>query len=200
MVQSRGWVRWSVAKEAESALTPLQAGVGLPGGAEAAGLAARLFAERHPDWTVLKLDLRNAYGETARARALQELKRLGTAEALALLAFCSGLMCEPTLVHFAGALIEVYDGLDQGDPAAPLLFCLALQPVLIAIREALPPGAFVGAYLDDVTIIVPGEAAGEALEIAERAAAGRAQLLDILRAKFWRGKLLTRSANSIFSS
>ena len=159
-----------VAKEATSDLTPLQAGVGLPGGAEAAGLAARQHAERNPGHTVIKLDLRNAYGETQRAVAVEELAEVDTPDARALLLFVSLMLGEPSLVHFAGSIIVVADGLDQGDPAAPLLFSLALQPLLKALRDTLPEGAFIGAYLDDVTLIVPPERAVAALEAAERLA------------------------------
>jgi len=144
--------------------------VGLPGGAEAAGWAARLFAERNPEWTVIKLDLRNAYGETQRAVALQELAALQSEEAEALHLFCSLMLEGPTLLHFAGTLLRVEDGLDQGDPAAPLLFCLALQPVLRALKAALPQGAFVQAYLDDIVMVVPRDAAEAALTTAERLA------------------------------
>eukprot|EP00959_Pyramimonas_sp_CCMP1952_P111273 2327799-Pyramimonas_sp.AAC.1 len=42
------------------------------------------------------------------------------------------------------------DGGEQGDALMPALFCMALQPALLHIRERLPPGAELVAYLDDI--------------------------------------------------
>merc|ERR1711966_578252 len=45
------------------------------------------------------------------------------------------------------------DGGEQGDALMPGLFCLALHPALRYIRDDLPPGAEIVAYLDDIYIV-----------------------------------------------
>eukprot|EP00959_Pyramimonas_sp_CCMP1952_P264118 5522848-Pyramimonas_sp.AAC.1 len=42
------------------------------------------------------------------------------------------------------------DGGEQGDALMPALFCLALHAALCRIRDHLPPGAEILAYLDDI--------------------------------------------------
>eukprot|EP00959_Pyramimonas_sp_CCMP1952_P101462 2122694-Pyramimonas_sp.AAC.1 len=45
------------------------------------------------------------------------------------------------------------DGGEQGDALMPALFCLALHTALEQIKAALPEGAEVVAYLDDIYIV-----------------------------------------------
>ena len=130
---------------ARDRLAPLQSAIGVHGGAEALGLAARLFAQRHPTWVVLKLDISNAFGSCSRAAALRELEAAGPDCAL-LAFFLRRLLCEPSIFAYdfideagesAREIIAASEGADQGDPAGPLIFCAAFAPVLRAIRERL---------------------------------------------------------------
>ena len=45
------------------------------------------------------------------------------------------------------------DGGEQGDALMPALFCLALHAALGRIRDNLPPGAEIIAYLDDIYVL-----------------------------------------------
>jgi len=178
-------------------LTPLQSAIGVHGGAEALGLSARLFAQRHPSWVVLKLDISNAFGSCSRAAALRELEAAGPTCAL-LASFLRRLLCEPSLFAYdfvdeAGELarefIAASEGADQGDPAGPLLFCAAFAPVLRALRERLAEIAavptFVGAYMDDLCLVVPPECVGPALQAAASECARAHLSLSVAKSQAW---------------
>ena len=169
-------------------LTPAQCGVGVPGGAESLGLAARNFAESHPDWVVLKLDMSNAYGNVCREDALLALEKIETeAGKQPLLAYFQRVMLQGASVFVYNSdggpvLIEAEDGVEQGDPAAPAMFCVSFAGALAQMRARIElleqvAGAqvFVGAYIDDVVLIVPSDAACEALAIASEEAEGAHQ-------------------------
>eukprot|EP00042_Codosiga_hollandica_P020570 m.67121 g.67121 ORF g.67121 m.67121 type:complete len:315 (-) comp49942_c0_seq2:307-1251(-) len=85
-----------------SDLAPLQAGVGMPGGAEMVVHSARELMRQHPDWVLLSVDVRNAYGS----------------------------YCKKSFdIHLGkGDVLRAAEGVIQGDPISPVLFSLALQP------------------------------------------------------------------------
>ena len=75
--------------------------------------------------------------------------------------------------------LRATDGVDQGDPLAPLLFACGLAPHLRALETELralastlgvaPDRVHVFAYLDDVVVLAPPELAAETLPAAQRA-------------------------------
>jgi len=79
------------------------------------------------------------------------------------------MLCDDTIFGYEGPegleLIAASEGVEQGDPAAPSLFCLSLAPALRRVASRLPD-AFIGAFMDDVVLIVPPDSAGLALEVA----------------------------------
>jgi hypothetical protein len=184
---------WSARKQ----LAPLQSAIGVHGGAEALGLAARLFAQRHPSWVVLKLDIANAFGSCSRAAALRELEAAGF-ECGLLATFLRRLLCKPSRFAYDFAdesgqpvreWIEAHEGADQGDPAGPVIFCSAFAAVLRALRESLAGLAavplFVGAYMDDLCLVVPPECVGQALELAASECAKAHLTLSESKSQAW---------------
>jgi len=69
------------------------------------------------------------------------------------------------LLYFGDSVMESSEGVQQGDPLGPLLFCLALHDVLQAIDCD-----FGAAYLDDVTIAGKSEQIIQQLQDFEDAA------------------------------
>jgi hypothetical protein len=58
-------------------------------------------------------------------------------------------------MHFSGSnIIYAESGVQQGDLLGPLLFCLALRPLLERLVTENAECSLV-AYLDDVTIVAP---------------------------------------------
>ena len=65
----------------------------------------------------------------------------------------------PSRLQFGDRLIWSESGVQQGDPLGPVLFCLAIHPLLMRIQEASPALSVNAWYLDD------GLAAGQAEDV-----------------------------------
>jgi len=61
--------------------------------------------------------------------------------------FCFLAYGESTSLQFGDELILSAEGVQQGDPLGPLLFCLAIQPILRSLSSYLKIG-----YMDDLTL------------------------------------------------
>ncbi|KAL0224551.1 hypothetical protein P9112_003941 [Eukaryota sp. TZLM1-RC] len=55
-------------------------------------------------------------------------------------------------LHFGNSILSSSSGVKQGDPLGPLLFCLAIHPILLQIQEMFPSLKMI-AYMDDVVLI-----------------------------------------------
>jgi len=176
-------------------LAPLQTAIGVPGGAEAFGLAAGLFAQRHPSWVMLKLDVANAFGTCSRAEALRELEAAG---ATLLAFFLRRQLSAPSRFAYdftdeagrpARLWIDACEGADQGDPAGPVVFCASFARALRRIRarlSALPGEApFAGAYMDDLALVVPPQHVGFPLKEVAAALAEVGLALSGAKSRAW---------------
>ncbi|HSN23902.1 MAG TPA: reverse transcriptase domain-containing protein, partial [Methylomicrobium sp.] len=125
-------------------LSPLQLGVGVSGGCEAAIHATRRFiSHMTPDQVVVKLDFANAFNRIHRdailltiANTIPEIYR-----------FCHLVYYQSSMLQFGDQVIFSQEGVQQGDPLGPLLFCITVQPLLKSLTSSLKMG-----YMDDVTI------------------------------------------------
>ena len=140
-------------------LWPLQAGVGVSGGAERVVHAVRNWAQRHagqPHKVVLKVDFQNAFNSVDRAAVLQAVRQhLPT-----LGCWADWCYAQPSNLLFGDEVVQSACGVQQGDPLGPLLFALALQPSLRAAAGSLD--LCVG-YLDDVVLCGDSVAVAAAL-------------------------------------
>jgi hypothetical protein len=130
-----------------------QFGVAAKSGAEKMGLMAQLIHEA--GGIVLSIDGRNAFNALARDEMLRQLAK----QAPDLFAYASKIYAQQPSLRFnqegQAAAVEVLSqqGVQQGDPLGPLLFALAMQPIMKLFAEqqqfqhlSLP------AFLDDVAI------------------------------------------------
>jgi hypothetical protein len=127
-----------------SVLAQRQLGVGVKGGAEALAHAARLYlSSMEQDSVFVKLDFVNAFNSIRRDSVLEAVAE----HAPNILAFTFSAYGSPSFLHFGDFTLQSAEGVQQGDPLGPLLFCLALSKPLSLLNSD-----FVSGYLDDIGI------------------------------------------------
>jgi hypothetical protein len=125
-------------------LAPRQLEVGIKGGAEALAHAARRFLAGMSNGQVLvKLDFSNAFNSLRRDAMLEAAAKFIPD----LLPYIISAYGSPSTLCFGNEKLESLEGIQQGDPLGPLLFCITIHKVLQSIKST-----FVSGYLDDVGI------------------------------------------------
>lgn len=125
-------------------LLPLQLGVGASGGCEAAIHSTRRFLAQLPsDHVLVKLDFVNAFNCVRRDAVLAAV----ASTVPDIYRFCSLAYHHTSILQFGQHIILSQEGVQQGDPLGPLLFCLAVHPLLSSLNSHLTIG-----YLDDFTL------------------------------------------------
>ena len=133
-----------VRSEMADLLSPRQLGFGVQGGAEAAVHAARTYLSSMPsDHALVKLDFKNAFNSTRRDRMLEAT--LSFAPDIFPLVYSA--YSAPSHLFWGDRLLSSAEGVQQGDPLGPLLFCLTLFPLSQRLSSR-----FCVCYLDDVSI------------------------------------------------
>jgi hypothetical protein len=124
--------------------TPIQLGVGVPGGCEAAIHTCRRYMDNMPDdHIIVKLDFSNAFNNVRRDSMLKTIKSLVPE----IFNFCYLSYSENSILKFGDYELSSEEGCQQGDPLGPLLFCATIHPMLQSLSSNLIIG-----YLDDITL------------------------------------------------
>jgi len=127
-----------------SFLAPRQLGVGVPGGCETAIHVARSFLSSCPTGSaLLKIDFSNAFNCIRRDSILEAVE----AHVPEMLPFLDSAYSQATNLQFGEYQVLFDEGVQQGDPLGPLLFCLTVAGILNGCDCD-----FVAGYLDDVTL------------------------------------------------
>lgn len=135
-------------------LGDFQVGVACKSGAEKMIHTMRSVLLDHsadPDLAVLKIDFHNAFNNVSRDVILEQCQEC-LPELVPWVQWCYG---SPSLLFYSSSLtLKSSTGVQQGDPLGPLLFCLALRPLIDHIREAGGNHLhFHRWYLDDGVIV-----------------------------------------------
>ena len=113
-------------------------------GTEAAVHAARLYLrDIEPSKAVLKLDFKNAFNTIRRDKMLEAVQKL----APGLFSFVHSAYSSPSTLFWADNTLQSAEGVQQGDPLGPLLFCLTIHELGSQLESELC--LF---YLDDGTL------------------------------------------------
>ncbi|XP_076896048.1 uncharacterized protein LOC143548884 [Bidens hawaiensis] len=148
-------------------LGDFQFGVGIPSGAEAVLHSANRFLNMfHLDGllALLTVDFSNAFNLVDRSTLLKEVR----ARCPSISLWVNFLYGQPARLYVGNDCIQSTTGVQQGDPLGPLLFALALHPLIHQVRDGCKL-LFHAWYLDDGMII------RDAIEVAKA--------LDIIRSK-----------------
>ena len=144
-------------REANCILAPLQVGVGVPGGTEAAIHALRNtqknVSTQDSDKWVLLLDFANAFNSIDREIMQSEVQsRLPGLSAW--FQFCYS---NPSSLLFGTHTLDSCCGLHQGDPLGPLGFALTLHPIIERIAMEVPHLLANVWYMDDGILCGSGD-------------------------------------------
>ena len=153
--------------KANGYFSPRQLGVACPNGTERISHLARRFWHRNAaDECLVKWDFRNAFNSAARARILDKV----TTEFPELATWVWWTYGESTCLWYNGGYLESDEGVQQGDPLGPLLFSMAIQPIVDEIARECPGLSFHGWYLDDGQVGGSTKDVLKACEIVKRLA------------------------------
>uniref|UniRef100_A0A1X7SSY7 Reverse transcriptase domain-containing protein n=1 Tax=Amphimedon queenslandica TaxID=400682 RepID=A0A1X7SSY7_AMPQE len=154
-----------VADDMAELLSPRQIGFGVKGGIEAAVHAARLFLNQMPPVEAfVKLDFKNAFNSINRDNMLSSV--LSLCPSLYPLVYSS--YSSPSSLFWGNEVIPSAEGVQQGDPLGPLLFCLSLHrflrrlnsPFCVGYLDDISLGGPVSSLLSDLTIVKEAESVG----------------------------------------
>ncbi|XP_026741618.1 uncharacterized protein LOC113503735 [Trichoplusia ni] len=122
---------------------PLQLGYGSKGGCEAAVHALPTFLNSGKGEVVLKVDIKNAFNSVNRDTLLAEAKN----ELPQIYSFLWQCYRHPSKLLYRDNLLEPAVGCQQGDPLGPVIFSLAIHPIIRQLNSKLNFW-----YLDDGTL------------------------------------------------
>ena len=141
------------AAKAANILAPLQVGVGVRGGVDALVHAVQALIEdeavpAESKW-ILQLDYTNAFNTVSRASVFEAVRRFFPE----LAAWAEASYGCQSFLFFGDAIIASLTGLHQGDPIAPLLFALAVFPLLEKVKQEVPALSLQAFFLDDGNLV-----------------------------------------------
>ena len=135
---------YSIMQDMAELLRPKQLGFGISRGAEAAVHASRIFLHNlQPQQLILKLDFRNAFNCLHRDKMHTAVRE----KVPGLFPLIHSVYSSPSCLFFGESILQSAEGVQQGDPLGPLLFCLTIHDMLQQVNCEF--GVF---YLDDGTL------------------------------------------------
>ena len=125
-------------------LAPYQLGFGIAAGVEAAIHASRVYLAHLPsNRALVKVDFQSAFNSIHRDKLLEAVKGYIPD----LLPYVHSAHSAPSVLLWDGVQLSSAEGIQQGDPLGPMLFCLGINDLVSSLSSE-----FNVFYLDDGTI------------------------------------------------
>ena len=173
----------SVAMQAMKHLCPIQVGVGVSNGPETIIHSFnRLIRDPqlcNDDTVIALLDFENAFNNIHRQNFLDEILRLFPS----LYGWVQYTYGTGAKLFSGSDMIVASNGGQQGDPIAPLLFCLAAHPIFKTIRDQF--NLISAADLDDFTIAGPSRNVADAIKWLESSGPPCGLFIDKKKTVIW---------------
>ena len=130
---------------------------------------ARQWCERNsgcPNAAFVKIDFENAFNTVSRQAFLEQCRH----NLPGLAPWAEWCYDSPSHLFFGSHRIASESGVQQGDPLGPLLFALALQPILKGLHAQVSEGGLhlVFSYLDDCCLAGDYRSVAQALQELEQ--------------------------------
>jgi hypothetical protein len=131
---------------------PYQVGVGIPNGCDAIVHAVNRVVEENKhdeDIVLMKVDFKNAFNLIDRKTFIRQVRSICPE----ILPWVAKIYSQKSIMYVGDSSFACSQDVQQGDPLGSFLFSLALQPLILRIKEKFPDLLFNGWYLDDGTIV-----------------------------------------------
>ena len=172
-----------VREEVTSHLQPLQLGVGVPRGAEAIVHSVHRYVSHHAscaDRLIAQVDLSNAFNRVNRCAVVSAVQEICPS----ILPWVSYTLSCRSHLYFGSFLLSSSSGVQQGDPLGPMLFALAIHPLVRQL--SLLPGVDVSAwYLDDGTLAGTQQGVCSALHAIHTFGPARGLTMNTSKTSLW---------------
>ena len=174
----------AVAKEETSALAPEQVGVGVSRGAESVALGfdglLSCMGPHTKSWAALQVDVSAAFPTVSRQHALQET----STDAPSLYNAVKFCLSRSSPIYCGGKILYAETGVPQGCPLSPVVFSLAIQPIIRTISRSM--GLIWNVwYLDDGLLVGDPQKLGDALAYLEGELRKRGLSLNRKKCVLW---------------
>ena len=121
-------------KVLQDLLAPRQLGFGVSRGVEAEVHATRIYLRSlQPDQVLMKVDFKNAFNSVRRDKMLLAVEEFIPE----LLPFVHSVYCDSSSLMWGDEVVESAEGVQQGDPLGPLLFCLSIHKMGAKLKSEL---------------------------------------------------------------
>jgi Reverse transcriptase (RNA-dependent DNA polymerase) len=164
-------------------LSPLQVGVGVPGGAEGVIHAVSRVVQHHghEDGFILALlDFSNAFNLVSRVRLMEQVCAL-CAAILEYTQVCYGGSAHMFVGH---SLVEASSGVHQGDPLSPLLFALCIHPLITSLHTRFN-NLLNAWFLDDGSVMGKTEEVKQLLQAVVEEGPAYGLVMNPRKTKIW---------------